>query len=222
MSAWPSFVISCFALVVSGVTAWLTFFRKGRLVMTQPTSIFLGPDGPMFDRGKNKVYLRTLLYSTAKRGHVLESLHLAVHRNETKQNFNIWVYGKKGDLERGSGLFVPQEGLTLDHYFLLPADGADFAFLEGTYVLTVFAKVVGQPKSTELLSIRLSISEAHAKSLNQPGTGIFFDWGPDQQSYHPYVQHRQQVDSEQARLSQLFAEKGVSLTARAQHSSPHT
>ena len=107
MNGWLSFVISCLALGVSGVTAWLTFFRKGRLAMTQPTTVFLGPDGPQFDRGKNKVYLRTLLYSTAKRGHVVESLYLALWRNETKQNFNIWVHGTKGSLERGSGLFVP-------------------------------------------------------------------------------------------------------------------
>jgi hypothetical protein len=115
MPTWLSLAVSCLALVVSAVTAWLTFFRKGRLVMTQPTTVFFGPDGPMFERGKNKVYLRTLLYSTAKRGHVLESLYLSLHRNEAKQNFNIWVYGEKGDLKRGSGLFVPPEGVTFDH-----------------------------------------------------------------------------------------------------------
>ena len=71
MSPWFSFSISCFALLVSGVTAWLTFFRKGKLVMTQPTVIFFGPDGSKFESSKNKIYLRTLLYSTAKRGQVL-------------------------------------------------------------------------------------------------------------------------------------------------------
>src|SRR6266850_2687679 len=58
----PSFTfgISCLALV-SGITAWLTFFRKGKLVMTQPTVVFFGPDGSRFDSKKNKIYLRTLL-----------------------------------------------------------------------------------------------------------------------------------------------------------------
>lgn len=158
--------------------------------MTQPTTVFFGPDGAMFERGKNKVYLRTLLYSTAKRGQVLESLFISLHRNETKQNFNIWVYGEKGDLKRGSGLFVPQEGVTFDHHFLLPEDGADFAFREGTYTLLVFAKLVGQQRSTELLTVRLSIGESQARSLSQPHTGIYFDYGPDQKSYHAYVQHR--------------------------------
>lgn len=156
--------------------------------MTQPTSVFLGPDGPLFDRDKNKVYLRTLLYSTAKRGHVLESLYLSLQRNETKQNFNIWVYGEKGDLKRGSGLFVPQEGVTFDHHFLLPEDGAAFSFLSGNYKLSVFARVVGRRTSNQLMSIQLSLSEAQAKSLSEPHTGIYFDWGPDQQSYHPHIQ----------------------------------
>src|SRR5690349_21176602 len=113
MTPWLSFAISVFALVVSGVTAWLTFFRRGALVMTQPTVVYFGPDGRQHD-GKNKVYLRTLLYSTAKRGQVVESLHVALQRHESKQNFSVWVYGDKGDLKRGSGIFVPQEGVTFD------------------------------------------------------------------------------------------------------------
>lgn len=202
MSPWLSVAISCLALVVSSVTAWLTFFRKGRLVMTQPTVVFLGPDGPMFEAGKCKVYLRTLLYSTAKRGHVVESLYLSLQRNETKQNFNIWVYGEKGDLKRGSGLFVPQEGVTFDHHFLLPEDGAAFKFLAGGYRLSVFARLVGQRTSTQLMAIHLSISEAQAKSLSEPSTGIYFDWGPDQQSYHPHVQSRLGREPELKRFAQ--------------------
>ncbi|MBW8832061.1 MAG: hypothetical protein JF606_22125 [Burkholderiales bacterium] len=211
MPAWLSLAISCFAFGVSVITAWLTFFRKGRLAMTQPTTVFLGPDGPMFDLGKNKVYLRTLLYSTAKRGHVLESLYLTLHRNDSKQNFNVWVYGEKGDLQRGSGLFVPQEGVTFNHHFLLPEDGANFAFLQGAYTLSVFARLVGQWVSTELVTIRLSISESQAQSLSQPRTGIYFDYSPDQQSYHAHLQHRPRVDPEQAKLLQMFRDKGVEL-----------
>ena len=176
--------------------------------MTQPTTVFFGPDGPSF-RGKNKVYLRTLLYSTAKRGNVLESLYLSLHRNESKQNFTIWVYGENGKLKRGSGLFVPQEGVTFDHHFLLPEDGANFAFLAGTYTLAVFARLVGQRQSTELLTVRLSIGESQAESLGQPRTGIYFDYGPDQQNYHAHVQHRPPVDPEQEKLLQLFRDKGV-------------
>ena len=158
--------------------------------MTQPTTIFFGPDGPRFNGQKNKIYLRTLLYCTAKRGQVIESLHVTLRRNESNQNFNIWVYGDKGDLNRGSGLYVPQEGVTFNHHFLQPEDGANFAFLAGAYRLTVFAKLVGAHAPKELMTINLSISDSQAVALATPQTGIFFDWGPDQQSYHPHTQNR--------------------------------
>ena len=209
MSDWIGIAISCLALGVSGVTAWFTFFRRGRLAMPQPTSVFLGPDGPMFDRGKNKVYLRTLLYSTAKRGHVVESLHLSLQRNETKQNFNVWVYGEKGDLKRGSGLFVPPEGVTFDHHFLLPEDGADFRFLPGAYYLSVFAKIVGQHTAFQLATIQLTVGESQAAAISEPHTGLYFDWGPDQQSYHPHVQKRLPHESDIEKALHLLARGGA-------------
>src|SRR5215210_1514775 len=113
-----SIVISCLALTVSGITAWLTLFRKGAVKMTQPTVIFFGPDMD----GEPKVFLRTLLYCTAKRGQILESMFVRVRRFESSQTFNIWVYGD-GPLARGSGLYVGQEGVTCNHHFLLPKDG---------------------------------------------------------------------------------------------------
>ena len=200
---WFSFAISCLALLVSGITAWLTFFRKGELVMTQPTVVFFGPDGSNLG-GENKIYLRTLLYSTAKRGQVLESLHVSLQRNESKQNFNIWVYGEKGDLKRGSGLFVPQEGVTFDHHFLLPKDGANFKFLAGTYELSVIAKLVGARKAIELVSVRLTISESQAMQLVKPNTGIYFDWGPDQQDYYSHIDFRPELEPKIEQLIELM------------------
>jgi hypothetical protein len=215
MSPWFSFAIACIALLISGATAWLTFFRKGRLVMTQPTVIFFGPDGVRFDSNKNKIYLRTLLYSTAKRGQVLESLHIALHRNETKQNFNIWVYGEKGNLKRGSGLFVPQEGVTYDHHFLLPKDGANFQFLEGTYKLVVFAKLVGSESAVELTSTALDVKHGQANDLLNPQAGIYFDWGPDQQAYFSHVDTKSGDEPYMDALLEIIANKSIQPTAKA-------
>ncbi len=188
MVPWLSLAISILALTISGITAWLTFFRKGQLLMTQPTVIFFGPDGSKYDQEKNKIYLRTLLYSSAKRGQVIESMHISLGRNETKQNFNIWVYGENGNLMRGSGLFVPQEGIAFNHHFLLPADGANFQFRAGSYKLVVFATLVNSQSSIELTSINLQITEYQASLLSTPNTGIYFDWGPDQQNYHSHTE----------------------------------
>jgi len=207
MSPWISFTIACSALFISGVTAWLTFFRQGKLLMTQPTLIFFGPDGSNFESKKNKVYFRTLLYSTAKRGIVLESLHVALYRNESKQNFNIWVYGDRSALKRGSGLFVPQDGITFDHHFLLPEDGANFQFLEGSYKLIIFAKLVGSKKPIELSSIDLNVSHSQANQLTESNTGIYYDWGPDQQSYHAHTDKRSEKGSNMEQIIELMANK---------------
>lgn len=214
MSPWLSFGISCLALFISGITAWLTFFRKGKLVMTQPTVVFFGPDGSMFESGKNKIYLRTLLYSTAKRGQVLESLHVSLRRNESKQNFNIWVYGDKGNLKRGSGLFVAQEGVTFDHHFLLPEDGANFEFRSGAYNLVVYAKLVGERTAKELMAIDLAISGSQAIRLSDPNTGIYFDWGPDQQSYHAHLDTRPEKELSMEQLIEFMSSNKIQPTQK--------
>jgi len=95
--------------------------------MTQPTLVFFGPDGA---GGDPKVFLRTLLYSTAKRGQIVENMFVTLRRHESGQTFNIWVYGD-GPLARGSGLFVGESGVTCNHHFLLPKDGTDFQWLPG-------------------------------------------------------------------------------------------
>lgn len=191
MTEWVAVVISAFALAVSGITAWLTLFRAGNLCMTQPTVVFFGPDGGRSDGEKPrlKVFLRTLLYSTARRGQTVESMHVNLQRAESKQNFSIWVYGDDR-LARGSGLHVGLEGVACNHHFLLPEDGADFRLLTGQYAVRVFAKCVSDQEPRQLAHLVLSISESQAKELQKDDAGIYFDWGPDQQSYHAHVEIR--------------------------------
>ncbi len=96
-------------------------------------------------------------------------------------------------------MFVAQEGVTFDHHFLLPDDGADFQFLSGTYKLIVFAKLVGERKPKDLLTIPLAVSESQASQLSEPNTGIYYDWGPDQQTYHSHIDKKpeREVDIEE-------------------------
>ena len=186
-----SITISALALSVSSVTAWLTLFRRGTIKMTQPTVIFFGPDAPRSrdDTPLPKVYLRTLLFSTSKRGRVIDSMHVALSRNETRQNFNIWVYGDER-LVRGSGLFVGETGVEANHHFLTPKDGTSFRFFEGHYRLDVFAHLLGDQKQTQLFSQTLEISRDLAASLTEASAGLYFDWGPDSSRYLPHVDKR--------------------------------
>lgn len=184
--------ISVLSLAVSAVTAWLTLFRVGTVKMTQPTVIFFGPDTPRShdEAALPKVYLRMLLFSTSKRGRVVESMHVALARNEMHQNFNIWVYGERGDLVRGSGLFVGETGVAASHHFLTPDDGSSFRFTEGHYRLDVFAHILGDRNPIRLFSQTLDIPRDIAASLEEPGTGLYFDWGPDSSRYLPHVEKR--------------------------------
>ncbi len=178
-------------------------------MMTQPTVIFFGPDGSRFDSSKNKIYLRTLLYSTAKKGNVLESLHVSLQRNESKQNFSIWGYGERGSLNIGSGLYVPQEGISYDHHFLLPEDGADFKFIEGSYKLIVYAKLVGSTAPIELSTIQLAINHNQELQLAEPNAGILFNWGPDQQAYYSHVDKKPPKGEDIDQLIELMANKSI-------------
>jgi hypothetical protein len=186
-----SITISILALCVSSGTAWLTLFRSGTVKMTQPTVIFLGPDPP---RSRNespspKIYLRTLLFSTSQRGRVIQSMYVALSRNETRQNFNIWVYGEER-LVRGSGLFVGETGVVANHHFLTPKDTNSFCFTEGHYRLDVFAHLIGDQKQIRLFSQTLEISRELAVALADPDAGLYFDWGPDSSRYLPHIDKR--------------------------------
>jgi len=90
--------------------------------MTQPTMVVFCSDG---SADGPKVFLRTLLYSSVKRGQIVENMFVKLRRRESVQTFNIWAYGD-GPLARGSGLFVGESGVTCNHHFLLPKDGTDF------------------------------------------------------------------------------------------------
>jgi hypothetical protein len=186
-----SITISVLALGISSVTAWLTLFRRGTVKMTQPTVVYFGPDAPRphDDTPLPKVYLRTLLFSTSKRGRIIESMHVALSRNETHQNFNIWVYGNER-LVRGSGLFVGETGIEANHHFLTPKDGTSFRFVEGHYRLDVFARLLGDQKQTRLFSQTFEISQEIAASLTEAHVGLYFDWGPDSLRYLPHIDKR--------------------------------
>ncbi|WP_316207253.1 hypothetical protein [Bradyrhizobium sp. SZCCHNR3118] len=162
--------------------------------MTQPTQIYFGPDGGFKpEDAPPKIYLRTLLFSTANRGHVIENMFLRVHRGETRQNFNIWVFGDE-KLSRGSGLFVPKAGVAANHHFLLPFDGALFSFSPGLYSLELFATVVGGRAARSLFSGSVEVTPDHSRQLHQKGYGLYFDWGPDAGRFFAHIRPTPKTD----------------------------
>jgi hypothetical protein len=179
--------VSAASFAVSSFVAWLTFFRSGTVEMTQPTTIFFGPDGGIGDAQKPpKVFLRSLLFATSKRGRIIENMYVSLKRNETTQNFNIWTYGN-GKIVRGSGIFVGETGVEANHHFLTPKEDMNFKFIEGKYTLTVYAKLLGDTASKVLLAQELEITRYIAIELQNPKAGLYFDWSPDSAHYSSHL-----------------------------------
>src|SRR5438552_3851928 len=181
---------SVLALMISAITAWLTLFRRGTVKMTQPTVIFFGPDVPRSPTEPSlpKIFLRTLLFSTSKRGRIVQNMYVALTRDETVQNFNIWVYGEREKLVRGSGLFVGETGIAANHHFLIPREGVSFDFTEGRYRLDVYAHLLGDRARIILFSHILEIPRDTAALLKESGAGVYFDWWPDSSRYLTHVE----------------------------------
>ena len=132
------------------------------------------------------MFFRTLLYSTGKRGHVIENMFVSLRRGETRQNFNIWVYGDD-KLRRGSGLYVPEGGVATNHHFLPPPDLEPVAFSSGSHILEVFATLAGSAKTRSLFVVHLDVTQEAASWVGASNSGLYFDWGPDAARYNHHV-----------------------------------
>ncbi len=178
-----SIIISIIALTISGLTFWFTRLKKGTVKMTKPTVIFFGPDGGG-DR-HNKIFIRTLLYSTSDKGQYIQNMFIRLQRGESVQNFNVWVYGDK-ELVRGSGLFVSKNGIACNHHFLLPKDGETYSFLTGDYLLQIFIQTVNE-KPKIIFEQNLQLTKEQSEEMKNRTAGTYFDWAPNTQTYFSHV-----------------------------------
>lgn len=199
--------ISVLALVISCVTTWLTLFRRGCVRMTRPSLIvFLrDPPRPGEAEGLPKIFLRTLLFSTAIRGRVIESMYVTLVRSETRQTFSFWAHGPRESLSPGSGMFIGETGVTENHHFVVPDDGNGFRFIAGRYTLCVYARLLGETQPRQLFGHELEVSTENAAKLADPSTALYFNWGPDSGRYNPTVERRSPAPDPE----QFFAAVGL-------------
>jgi hypothetical protein len=137
-------------------------------------------------------------------------MYVSISRNESHQNFNIWVYGDE-KLVRGSGLFVGETGVAANHHFLTPQEDSNFQFSMGRYGLRIYAHLLGDKQSIQLFHQELEISTELAALLKEPGTGLYFDWGPDSSRYIPHAEKRAPVPDPE-KLLDILALGGISAT----------
>jgi hypothetical protein len=171
-----SSVLSGISLVVSVTVAWLTLIRRGKLRMTQPVQI-------AFAYGKEtnaKIFLRTLLYATGKRGHVIESLYLKVKQQDTTLPFAFWTYGEREALTVAGGLKITEEGVAYDHHFQ-KISGYSY-FEEGEFQISVYARVVGKASPLRLGTFKVVLTRDGAMLMHLR-RGALFTWNPETQEY---------------------------------------
>jgi hypothetical protein len=176
-------ISSFIALTISFLTFWLTRIRGGVVKMTRPTVIFFGPDG--VGSQHNKIFIRTLLYSTSEKGKYVQNMFIRLQRGESVQNFNIWVYDNNG-LVRGSGLFINKNGFASNHHFLIPKDGTKYIFTEGEYLIQVFVETVDE-NPRMIFKQKLFLNNNQQEEMENKGAGIYFDWAPNTQNYYSHV-----------------------------------
>jgi hypothetical protein len=167
-----SIPISLVSFAVSLGTFWLAFVARGRLAMTKPTIVFFGFDTE--PKPTPKVFLRNLLYSSATRGQVVEGMYAKVRHGNNARKFSFWGYGETEKISPGSGLHVSRTGFAANHHFVLSVHEDVYSFDPGAYQIEVIAEVVGRRKPTTLATIKLTLSDDLAESLERQ-EGVLFE-----------------------------------------------
>jgi hypothetical protein len=182
-------VISAVALAVSLFTMWFTVLRRGTVRSTHPSFIAFRYDFVGVKVPQAKIFFRALLFSTGKRGQVVESLFLRVREGSRQVEFSFWGLGDK-DLVRGSGLFVPETGVVTNHHFNPIDSEAMFLFSGGFYSLELVAKFVGRERLVSLWNVTLEVPVGVFGSATACEKAIFYSWSPDKRSYVVSIESR--------------------------------
>jgi hypothetical protein len=178
-------VLSVLSFVVSALTFWLNWGRRGRLAMTRPNIVFFGFDTTPLPRAK--VFLRTLLYSTAAQGQVVEAMYVNLRdARGLRRTFSFWGYDEGSKLVPGSGLYASRAGVAANHHFVQSTDDLPLTFNAGVFDLEIVARVVGRRAPLRLSTVCVDLSIANAHALSK-GEGVLFELSPEDGEYRGHV-----------------------------------
>lgn len=184
-----SSVVAIIALAVSLFTLWYTILRRGSVCSTHSTFIALRYDFVDKPVPQAKIFLRTLLFSTGKRGLVVENLFLRISEGTRSEEFSFWGYGER-DLVRGSGIFVPEAGVVTYHHFNPLHTEKLFRFTQGRYTLELVAKVVAKKSLVSLRTIELDVPSGAYDTSIPRDRAIYFNWSPEERRYIASIEKR--------------------------------
>ena len=175
--------LSLIAICISGATFWLTLVKKGRLICLRPLSFNIRSVSYETDATYQMLLRQLFIATTGPRLFFIEQLYLELRKNTSRQQFNIWVYCKKNDLVRSSGIKIGHDDVNADHYFLLAKDVSDYAFVAGSYKLELFAKVWGREDPVLLTECEFAIDKKQSVALNNREQSLNFDWTNNERDY---------------------------------------
>lgn len=168
------------ALAVSIVTAWLTYFHRGSIRMTEPSMVVFAYDPAGSRPGfVPKVMVRCLLFSTGERGRIIESLFARTRIAGSECTYPVWGIDDDSKLARGGGILVPRGGIVAWHHFVASSDRPGINFTPGEYEVQVFARVHGRSRPVELWSRMLTVSDAVAPTSLDGNEAVWFHHNPE-------------------------------------------
>ena len=182
-------VVSIFALAVSLFTVLFTILRCGSVCGTHPSFVTFRYDAVDKPVAQAQISLRALLFSTGKKGVLIENLFLFVSEGQRSEEFCFWGVGDK-DPVRCSSIFVPEIGVVTCHHFNPLHTEKLFWFTHGSYTLEFVARITGKKRLISLWTIKLDIPAGAYDTTIPPGLAIFFNWSPKERRYVASVVNR--------------------------------
>ncbi len=176
-----SLVLSCISTAVSSIVACYTVARRPRIRMTKPTFVAFVVDG---DEAAPKVFLRTLLFSTADPGKVVETMFVRMRNHKQETIYSFWSYDVDGRLVPGGGLFIGAQGIATNHHFVLAKSFKRVTFGPAELTVDVCARIVGEKRERLLYQLKTMLSADQAAALNGKDAGVFFERNPVSDEFH--------------------------------------
>jgi len=203
-------ILSVSALVLSGLTFWLTFFWGGKLKFTKPSHIMLF----YTDDQKTIPVIYTLFYahSTGLAGNIIRGMFVKVSRGDIHTNFSDWSVKSGNDYTVLAGIKIMRDGANLESSFLISDRNFTGFFNSGEYRLELYYKNQKSETPSKAWTISLPISETNLSEINN-GKILSFNLSAGEDKYIPFVREKgisrdiQQIDRMVEKMSEKFVGK---------------
>jgi hypothetical protein len=175
-------VISLFSLLLSVLTFYLLYLRKGKIQLTQPTIVRF--QNYKDDEYGRKIALRAHVFNSAARGGIVENMWLTIQNKNMTQVFQLWGFSNERDgIERATGFYVSQEGNIFSCYFCPRFQNRSFKFVSGDYKIEVYASAFNQQSTKKISEINLLLTSENCEQLEAHQAEISFELDCESKQY---------------------------------------